>query len=110
MAVDVMETETVVAVVGLKGSTGQGGEDPGGRGTEIGDLWMSNVKDRQTWKLLTFFPIILDMAVVVQCGQEPMKVGRFSGFSDKVCLFWSAFKGNKAWHPVPTRSSLVWNV
>lgn len=39
MAVDVMETETetVVAVVGLKGS-GQGGEDPGGRGTEIGDL------------------------------------------------------------------------
>jgi len=38
MAVDVMETETVVAVVGLKGSTGQGGEDPGGRGTEIGDL------------------------------------------------------------------------
>ena len=56
MAVDVMETETVVAVVGLKGSTGQGGEDPGGRGTEIGDLWMSNVKDRQTWKLLTFSP------------------------------------------------------
>ena len=76
------------------------------------DWWPVNVEcQRQTdMEAAHVFPIILDMAVVVQCGQEPMKVGRFSGFSDKVCLFWSAFKGNKAWHPVPTRSSLVWNV